>query len=119
MYEIVLHHQDSERKKEATWESVMDGKVRIRLEYFVVLRQIFPLMVWGGGGGGRHCIFYQNKRQYSNVTVVVCLKCMYISMTDAITIYNIFNDHHESESMKKILISSLKHYIRLLLTDMK
>jgi hypothetical protein len=50
MYEIVLHHQDSERKKEATWESVMDGKVRIRLEYFVVLRQIFPLMVWGGGG---------------------------------------------------------------------
>jgi len=45
MYEIVLHHQDSERKKEATWESVMDGKVRIRLEYFVVLRQIFPLMV--------------------------------------------------------------------------
>lgn len=71
------------------------------------------------GMGGRHCIFYQNKRQYSTVTVVVCLKCMYISMTDAITICNIFNDHHESESMKKILISSLKHYIRLLLTDMK
>jgi len=58
----------------------------------------------GIGGEGGHCIFYQNKRQYSTVTVVVCLKCMYISMTDAITIYNIFN---------------FQSNIRLLLTDMK
>lgn len=34
MYEIVLHHQDSERKKEATWESVMDGKTLAPFEVF-------------------------------------------------------------------------------------